>query len=100
MSKSSRRQSKRPPASPPSPKTPSYRLHDEPIRIDLTFRTGQYGVGCFMAFSLSAGPSAAGFLFVRVAEDPQREHLLFAVPFLVGWLFAFLVLLQSWLGAK
>lgn len=100
MSKSSRRQSKRPPASPPSPKTPSYRLHDEPSRVDLTFRTGQYGVGCFMAFFLAGWSVGCGFLLWRVAEDPQRERVLFAVPFLVGWFFAFLVLMQSWFGRE
>ncbi|MGC3970114.1 MAG: hypothetical protein QM775_23140 [Pirellulales bacterium] len=81
-------------AEPPQSKGPGYRLRESAGELELSFRTRQYGVAGFIAFFLCGWSAGCAFLIYRLSQDPKPEHVLFAVPFLVGWLFAFLVLIN------
>lgn len=83
-----------------APRGPGYRLVDEPGLVEVSFRTGSFGVAGFMAVFLCGWSAACALLLYKVSQDPKVEHILFAVPFLVGWVFAFLVLINMLLGRE
>jgi hypothetical protein len=87
----------------PMPVRPQHRrvrLEEVDGDLELSLRNPEWPVGCFLVLWLTAWSAGCGMLVWLVLTQPTLLHVLFAVPFLVSWVFVFLQLLHLFFGVE